>query len=175
MANISLCMIVKNEEKHLARCLESARPHVDEIVIVDTGSTDTTLEIARRYGAKISRYRIAFGKTAEIVAREGLNLLYCGAFEQAADKLERSSMLNMPMEELAPPLAYALFQSGRPEKAWTLYQKYRERFYRDTGGRNTAALLLAWKGQNLFHIEGTDGTADRFVRVHDRAQRSPSA
>ncbi|MDW8208455.1 MAG: tetratricopeptide repeat protein [Chloroherpetonaceae bacterium] len=50
---ISLCMIVKNEERFLRNCLESVRGVVDEIVIVDTGSTDGTLDIAREYGAKI--------------------------------------------------------------------------------------------------------------------------
>ena len=50
---ISLCMIVKNEEKLLPRCLESVKDYVDEIIIVDTGSTDKTVEIAKRYNAKI--------------------------------------------------------------------------------------------------------------------------
>lgn len=46
---LSLCMIVKNEEKVLRRCLESVQGLVDEIVIVDTGSTDGTVEIAREF------------------------------------------------------------------------------------------------------------------------------
>lgn len=50
---ITLAMIVKNEEKDLGRCLESAKNIFDEIVIVDTGSTDRTKEIAESYGAKI--------------------------------------------------------------------------------------------------------------------------
>jgi glycosyltransferase involved in cell wall biosynthesis/thioredoxin-like negative regulator of GroEL len=50
---ISLCMIVKNEERFLAECLESVKDVVDEMCIVDTGSTDRTVEIARSYGAKI--------------------------------------------------------------------------------------------------------------------------
>ena len=42
MVTISLCMIVKNEEKILERCLDSVADLVDEIVIADTGSTDAT-------------------------------------------------------------------------------------------------------------------------------------
>ena len=50
---ISLCMMVKNEEKLLARCLDSVKNYVDEIIIVDTGSTDNTVEIAGTYTEKI--------------------------------------------------------------------------------------------------------------------------
>ena len=53
MVTISLCMIVKNEEKILERCLDSVADLVDEIVIADTGSTDATREIARRYTEKV--------------------------------------------------------------------------------------------------------------------------
>jgi tetratricopeptide (TPR) repeat protein len=50
---VSLCMIVKNEEKHLARCLASVKTMVDEIVIIDTGSSDRTQDIATVFGAAV--------------------------------------------------------------------------------------------------------------------------
>lgn len=49
MATVSLCMIVKNEEAVLARCLESAAEFADEMIVVDTGSTDETVEIAKKF------------------------------------------------------------------------------------------------------------------------------
>lgn len=48
-ATVSLCMIVRNEHRHLMRCLKSAEEAVDEIVVVDTGSEDDTREIARGF------------------------------------------------------------------------------------------------------------------------------
>lgn len=56
MSTISLCMIVKNEEKTLARCLDSLSDLMDEIIIVDTGSTDATKEIASKYTRLIYDY-----------------------------------------------------------------------------------------------------------------------
>jgi GT2 family glycosyltransferase/glycosyltransferase involved in cell wall biosynthesis/Flp pilus assembly protein TadD/predicted O-methyltransferase YrrM len=53
IGTLSLCMIVKNEEQHLARCLLSVAPAVNEMIIVDTGSTDRTKDIARAYGARV--------------------------------------------------------------------------------------------------------------------------
>jgi tetratricopeptide (TPR) repeat protein len=50
---ISLCMIVKNEEHFLPGCLKTVQGLPDEIIVVDTGSTDRTMEIAREFGARI--------------------------------------------------------------------------------------------------------------------------
>ncbi len=54
---ISLCLIIKNEEEVLSRCLESTRAFADEIIIVDTGSTDRTKEIAKRFTDKIYDFK----------------------------------------------------------------------------------------------------------------------
>ena len=50
--NITICLIVKNEESMLAQCLQSVI-YADEIIIVDTGSTDNTVEIAKKYTDKV--------------------------------------------------------------------------------------------------------------------------
>lgn len=50
---LSVCMIAKDEEKMLGRCLESVKAIADEIVLVDTGSTDRTVEIAEAFGARV--------------------------------------------------------------------------------------------------------------------------
>lgn len=57
MISISLCMIVKNEEEVLGQCLKSVADICDEIIIVDTGSTDRTKEIAYKYTNKVFDFK----------------------------------------------------------------------------------------------------------------------
>ncbi|MGL4730417.1 MAG: tetratricopeptide repeat-containing glycosyltransferase family 2 protein [Clostridium sp.] len=54
---VSLCMIVKNEEEFLGRCLKSVEDLVDEMIIVDTGSEDNTVNIAKDFGADVYYYK----------------------------------------------------------------------------------------------------------------------
>ncbi|HVO75775.1 MAG TPA: glycosyltransferase family 2 protein, partial [Ignavibacteriaceae bacterium] len=54
---ITLCIIVKNEEKYLRECLESVKDIADEIVLADTGSTDNTVDIAREFNAEIHHFK----------------------------------------------------------------------------------------------------------------------
>lgn len=53
---LSLCMIVRDNEATIGACLESIRPYVDEIVVVDTGSNDRTTDICREYGARLYEF-----------------------------------------------------------------------------------------------------------------------
>ena len=54
---VSACLIVKNEETTLGRCLDSIRDYVDEIVVVDTGSRDRTRDVARCYTNRLFEFR----------------------------------------------------------------------------------------------------------------------
>jgi GT2 family glycosyltransferase/tetratricopeptide (TPR) repeat protein len=55
-SKLSLCMIVRNSSRTLRPCLQSIRPWVDEMIVVDTGSTDDTPDIARELGAKVYEF-----------------------------------------------------------------------------------------------------------------------
>ncbi len=55
-ATISLCMIVRNEEPNLVKSLLSVEPLVDEMIVIDTGSTDKTVNIAKVFGAKVYNF-----------------------------------------------------------------------------------------------------------------------
>jgi glycosyltransferase involved in cell wall biosynthesis len=56
-SGLSLCMIVRDEEFSLENTLLTARPHVDEMIIVDTGSTDQTLSIAKKYANRVEHFK----------------------------------------------------------------------------------------------------------------------
>jgi glycosyltransferase involved in cell wall biosynthesis len=73
MPSLELSMIVKNGASTLGRCLESVRSVVDEIVIVDTGSTDASVSIGRQFGARVVEVPWAddFSKARNAALREG--------------------------------------------------------------------------------------------------------
>jgi len=53
---ISLCLMARDEEEKLAACLQSAADLVDETIVVDTGSTDDTRDLAAKLGAKVFEF-----------------------------------------------------------------------------------------------------------------------
>lgn len=57
MCTISLCVITCNQEKNILRCLQSAKRFVDEIIVVDTGSTDDTKSVCKSFGAKVFDFK----------------------------------------------------------------------------------------------------------------------
>ncbi len=82
---LSLCMIVKDEEKILDRCLSSMKDYVDEIIILDTGSTDATVDIARKYTPHIHHFQwvndFAAARNASIEYATGTWILVLDADE----------------------------------------------------------------------------------------------
>ncbi len=82
---LSLCMIVRDEQEMLPRCLAAVAGAVDEIVVVDTGSRDATVEIARSFGARVLFHEwsgcFAQARNVSFDAAEGDWLLYLDADE----------------------------------------------------------------------------------------------
>jgi glycosyltransferase involved in cell wall biosynthesis len=89
---ISLVMIVKDEEKFLPGCLESVRNFVDEMIVVDTGSTDRTIEIARSFGAKVFsfewQYDFSKARNFALEKATGPWILWLDADERLPEKYQ---------------------------------------------------------------------------------------
>jgi hypothetical protein len=100
---LSVCLITKNEERFLAGCLESVRPVAEEIVLVDTGSTDRTLEIVREYGCRVVQRAwdddFAAARNAGIAVARGRWILCLDADERVSDPAAlRAAILDVSPE-----------------------------------------------------------------------------
>ena len=106
MTTISLCAIVKNEEEIIQKCLESVQGFVDEIVIVDTGSTDRTVEIAQEHGARVEHFEwindfsaarnfaLSKVKTDYALVLDADEVLYTGNLRGKEDLIDTLTRLN---------------------------------------------------------------------------------
>ncbi len=98
MITISLCMIVKNEESVLARCLDSIADLMDEIIIVDTGSTDSTKEIAARYTGRIYDFPWNFDFSAArnfSFSKATMDYIYAADADEVLDQTNRERFLSL--------------------------------------------------------------------------------
>ncbi len=106
MITVSLCMIVKNEERILARCLNSIADLVDEVIIVDTGSTDDTKRIAAEYTDRIYDF-IWTGDFAEArnyaFSKAGMEYIYSADADEVLDETNRAAFLRLK-ETLLPEI-----------------------------------------------------------------------
>lgn len=135
MIEISLCMIVKNEEKILARCLDSVADLVDEIVIVDTGSTDATKKIAANYTDKIYDFtwvddfsaarNFAFSKAEK-------DYIYTADADEVMDEENRKRFCELK-EVLLPEIEIVQMKYGNQLSHGTAYnfdEEYRPKLFK---------------------------------------------
>lgn len=112
-ATLSLCMIVKNEENNLLKCLRSVRDIVDEMIIVDTGSTDKTKDIARVFGAQIFDYPwtgdFSAARNFSLSKAEGDWILVLDA-DEVISSLDHDSIKALIQKKPSKPAAYAFEQ-----------------------------------------------------------------
>ncbi|NJD02845.1 MAG: glycosyltransferase, partial [Ruminiclostridium sp.] len=113
---LSLCMVVKNDEKYLSGCLQDLKEVADEIVIADIGSADQTVKIAEQAGARV--YRLEWkdnyseAKNLCMEHAEGKWVLFLRANETISGEQlkELVSLLDNPNTE-----GYLLYKDNRPE------------------------------------------------------------
>lgn len=136
MPTLSVAMIVKNEAQDLAQCLDSVKDWVDEIVILDSGSTDETEQIARRYGAKFYQHTDwqGFGKQRQLAQQYVTSdyVLWLDADERVSDELRRS--IQQAVQQNQPNAVYQLPRLsevfGRQIRHSGWYPDYVVRLYR---------------------------------------------
>ncbi len=135
MITISLCMIVKNEEKVLARCLDSAADLADEVIVVDTGSTDRTKEIAAAYTDQIYDFvwtddfsaarNFAFSKAR-------MEYIYSADADEVLDEENRARFLALK-ETLLPEIEIVQMKYGNQLRFGSVYnydQEYRPKLFK---------------------------------------------
>lgn len=135
MATISLCMIVKNEEAVLKRCLDSLRGLTDEIIIVDTGSTDRTKEIAAAYTDKI--YDFAWtGSFADArnfsFSKATKEYIYCADADEVLDD-ENRERFRILKQALLPEIEIVQMYYCNQMQYGTVYnfdKEYRPKLYK---------------------------------------------
>lgn len=102
MMSLSIAMIVKNEEKNLQRCLSSVQGLAEEIIVVDTGSTDRTVAIAREFGAKVFHFDwvddFAAARNASIAHCSGDWILALDA-DEAIDPMDHAALRSTLTED----------------------------------------------------------------------------
>lgn len=134
---ISLCMIVKNEEKVLERCLTSVAHLVNEVVIVDTGSTDKTKEIAAKFTSNIYDFKwIADFSAARNFAAEkatGEWILVLDADEYVDEENFRNFIDELKAEKDQYDSYYAKILNFTGKFGESLAQNYHDRIYRNNG------------------------------------------
>lgn len=128
MATISVCLIVKNEEAVLGRCLDCLKPIADEIVVVDTGSADRTKEIAAAYTDKIYDFawisdfsaarNFAFSKTQ-------MDYIYSADADEVLTRKEQEKFLQLK-QALLPEIEIVQMIYVNPEDCNMVYNYTKE-------------------------------------------------
>lgn len=135
MIRISLCMIVKNEERVLARCLDSIADLMDEIIIVDTGSTDRTKEIAARYTDKIFDFQWVQDFSAArnfAFSKAGMEYIYTADADEVLDEVNRKRFRYLK-ECLLPEIELVQMKYGNQLQYGTVYnfdEEYRPKLFK---------------------------------------------
>ena len=130
---LSVCMIVKNEERFLGQCLTSVKDIADELIVIDTGSTDRTIEIAREHGAQVGHFEwcndFAAARNASIAPATGDWILFLDADEELSPA-EKTELPRLLIQTQISLYRLPLINTHQGEKS----QSYVPRLFRNPPG-----------------------------------------
>ena len=135
MITISLCMIVKNEEHNLRRCLDSLQGLMEEIIIVDTGSTDATKEIAGTYTSKVYDYAWTDDFSAArnfALSKATKDYIYVADADEVLDEENRARFFALK-QALLPEIDIVQMKYGNQLEYNTVYnfdEEYRPKLFK---------------------------------------------
>jgi glycosyltransferase involved in cell wall biosynthesis len=142
--SITLCVNTRNEERNIIRCLDSARPVVDEMIVVDTGSTDRTVALAGEAGAAVSFFPwcddFAAARNAAVAQASGTWILWLDADEALLPESQ--------------PLVRKL--AGREDALAYLVQRQEVERKDQTGGFVEMRQLRLWRNEPEVRFIGRD-------------------
>lgn len=181
MMTISLCMIVRNEEKVLGRCLECGKVFADEIIVVDTGSQDRTREIAEEYGAKV--YGFSWQDdfaAARNAAFDKASMDYCMWLDADDVVTEENQKRLVELKETLDKntdMVMMRYVTAEDEDGNPLFSYYRERLVKNGKGFRwegrvheviTPSGNVAYSGIEINHRKQGPGDGDRNLRIYER-------
>lgn len=185
MATISLCMIVRNEEKVLGRCLSCVQKFADEIIIVDTGSSDRTKEIAYAFTDKVYDFTwiddFAAARNFAFSKGTGEYLFWLDADDVITEK-EREKLMDLKrrLDRERPDVVMMKYAVGYDGDGKPAFFFYRERLLRRCGkavwnGRIHEAVTSFGKvvreDITIEHRKVGGGDPDRNLRIFERMIR----
>jgi hypothetical protein len=117
---LSVCMIVKNEERFLGQCLASVKDIADELIVIDTGFTDRTVEIAREHGAQVGHFEwcndFAAARNASIAPATGDWILFLDADEELSPT-EKAELARLLIQTQVSLYRWPLINTHQGEKS----------------------------------------------------------
>ena len=171
MTELSLCMIVKNEEERLARCLSGVQGAVDEIIIVDTGSTDGTKRVAGQFTGRVYDYAwdddFSAARNASLDRATKPFILWLDA-DDVVERSEKEKLmalknrLTADVDAVMTPYHTGIGQDGRPT---LIYE--RERIV-----RRDAGFVFSGVVHEAMRVSGNVLHEDIVIR-HERGDKPP--
>ena len=182
MGKVSLCMIVRDEEKVLERCLKSVVDVVDEIIIVDTGSVDKTKEIAAKFTDKIYDFPwiddFAAARNFAFSKGTGNYLMWMDA-DDVFPSLEKRKFFDLKEELKQNPadVVMMVYDTGFDKNGSVTFSYYRERLIRNCPHAKWQGCVhevivpfgnIIRKDIHIEHRKEVEVYSDRNLRIYEK-------